>query len=522
MLSIIRFSRHLLAAALFCISLQGASAQGNDWYNLDYSTDSVAGISVNRALAWLESKAELSPVIVAVIDDGVDINHPDFAGRIWVNPSEKPGDGLDNDGNGYVDDVHGWNYLGNPDGENIEHENLEITRMLRDMAPLFDGKSRDDFKGKDKKAFDTYTAMRAQYDEQVNDLQEQFTQFSQLTAMYSGALAYARERIGREDITINQLLEYETTGDDEKQVFDFLLMAEQSGMKNYIEEGADYFDAALNYHYNFDFQPRSIVNTDASTAYGNNMVDAANPDHGTHVAGIIAALRGNDLGVNGIAPNAVIMPLRTVPAGDERDEDIAKAIRYAVDNGARIINMSFGKGFSPNEPLVHEAMRYAESKDVLLIHAAGNDASNNDRVPNYPDGTMGKRKAMSNWITVGASGPNPKEDLLAEFSNYGKKKVDILAPGVDINSLKPGEATAVNSGTSMAAPVVSGLAALILGIDPSLSAKEVKAIILRTATPYPNAPVTYDDGEVKLKKVLRNPGVVNAYEAVKYTFEKKD
>lgn len=521
MLSIIRFSRHLLATAFFIISLQGASAQGNDWYNLDYSTDSVAGISVNRALAWLDGKVELSPVIVAVIDDGVDINHPDFAGRIWVNQAEKPGDGIDNDGNGYVDDVHGWNYLGNPDGENIEHENLEITRILRDMAPRFEGKSRDEFKGNDRKAFDTYTSLRTIYDEEVNEIQEQFTQYSQLTAMYSGALAYARERIGREDITINQLLEFETSSDDEKQVFDFLLMAEKSGMKNYIEQGADYFDGAINYHYNFDFQPRSIVNVDASTAYGNNMVDAANPDHGTHVAGIIAALRGNNLGVDGIAPNAVIMPLRAVPAGDERDEDIAKAIRYAVDNGARIINMSFGKGFSPNEPLVHEAMRYAESKDVLLIHAAGNDASNNDRVSNFPDGTMGKRKSMSNWITVGASGPNPEEDLLAEFSNYGKKKVDVLAPGVDINSLKPGEATAVNSGTSMAAPVVSGLAALILGIDPSLSAKEVKAIILRTATPYPNAPVTGEEKEVDLKKVIRNPAVVNAYEAVKYTAEGK-
>lgn len=513
------FRKTVFLAAFFAAGSTAVFAQQGDWFNLDFEDDKVRGVSVNKALNYLEGKVKLQPVVVAVIDDGVDINHPDFEGRIFVNVNETPEDGIDNDGNMYVDDVHGWNFLGNAEGENIEFETLEITRLIRQDKERFEGKSASDFKGKEKKAFKNYELLKAVYDEDVNETKESFAEFSQFAAMYSGATSFAREKLGRDDLTVNMLMEYEPVDEGERQVFDFLLMAERQGLRDQLEAGAEYFDMALNHHYNFDFNPREIVD-DSEPGYGNNMVWAANPDHGTHVAGIIAAVRGNDFGIDGIAPNAVILPVRAVPGGDERDKDVAAAIRYAVDMGAKVINMSFGKPYSPDEDLVHEAIRYAESKDVLLVHAAGNDGSDNDRVGNYPDGTLGKRKSLNNWITVAASGPEEGGALLAEFSNYGKKKVDIMAPGVDILSLKPDGETASNSGTSMAAPVVSGVAALIRGMYPELTAKEVKKILVKTAQPVGDTLITVDEKDMKLKKLVRNPGVVSAYEAVKYTHEK--
>jgi subtilisin family serine protease len=496
-------------------------AQGGDWYNLDLEADGVAGVSVNKALKLIEEAGTLAPVIVAVIDDGVDTSHPDFKDRIWQNRDENAEDGVDTDGNGYVADINGWNFLGNPSGDNIVNENLELTRMLREMAPVYADKKEGDFRGQQRKAYREFVAMQSRYDYEVAEIQEDFSYFAQLTAMYSGALAFARERIGREDITINELMDFQSESEDDRKVIQFLIKAEAEGLKDYIEEGAAYFEGALNYHYNFDYAPRNLVNEADSVAYGNHMVWAENPTHGTHVAGIIAAIRGNEIGVDGIAPNAIILPVRAVPNGDERDKDIALAIRYAVDQGAKVINMSFGKSYSPHEGLVREAMMYARSKDVLLVHAAGNDASDNDRNVNYPDGTMGKRKSLDNWITVAASGPTPGPDLLADFSNYGRKKVDIMAPGVDIESLAPGGTVAVNSGTSMAAPVVSGVAALIRGLDPSLSAKEVKQILIRTSTPYPGMSVGLDEDAVLLKKIMRNPGIVSAEAAVRYTLDHK-
>lgn len=510
--------RNAVLTAALSFAFVAAFGQ-TDWFNLDFETDSIRGVSVNKALKYLhENDIELAPVIVAVIDDGVDISHPDFNGRIFINVNEKE-DGTDSDGNTYADDVHGWNFLGNAEGENIEFETLEITRLIRKDSERFEGKTEADLKGKEKKEFRAYRALKEEYDEAVKEAEAGFSEFSQFAAMYAGATSYAQELLGREELTVNMLLEHEPADEGEKQVIDFLLMAERENLRDHLEEGSEYFDMVLNYHYNTEYNPREILN-DSVPGYGNPTVWAANPDHGTHVAGIIAAVRGNDFGIDGVAPNAVILPVRAVPGGDERDEDVAAAIRYAVDMGAKVINMSFGKAYSPKEELVREAIRYAAEHDVLLVHAAGNDASNNDELTNYPDGTFGKRKPLKNWITVAASGPYDGLDLLADFSNYGKKKVDVLAPGVDIRSLKPEGGTAVNSGTSMAAPVVSGVAALVRGMNPELSAEDVKKILTRSARPFPKMIVTAGEEEVKLKKAVRTPGVVSAYDAVKYASEK--
>lgn len=218
------------------------------------------------------------------------------------------------------------------------------------------------------------------------------------------------------------------------------------------------------------------------------------------------------------------MVIRAVPDGDERDKDVANAIIYAVDNGARIINMSFGKGHSPNKEAVDKAIQYAESKDVLLIHAAGNASLDIDETDQFPMKYYGndKKQAAGNWITVGASDRESGKGLVAEFSNYGNKNVDVFAPGVAVYSTVPEGDYKENSGTSMAAPVVAGVAALVLNYFPALSATELREIILKSATRKYGKSRVYvpgkkeDEQKTKFKKLSNTGGIVNAYTAMKY------
>jgi subtilisin family serine protease len=256
--------------------------------------------------------------------------------------------------------------------------------------------------------------------------------------------------------------------------------------------------------------------------YGNNdvMVSKNAALHGTHVSGIIGAARSNGVGMDGVADNVRIMTVRAVPDGDEHDKDIALAIRYAVDNGAKVINMSFGKGYSPEKKWVDEAVKYAEGKGVLLVHAAGNSAQNIDTSWNFPTPLFEDEYRAPNWITVGASGP--KADiatggLTASFSNFGKKEVDVFAPGVKIYSTVPGGNTYQNlQGTSMASPVVAGLAAFILEYFPNLSAAQVKMVIEKSSQ-NPGVKVKTPGGsdEVDLADISKAGGIINAYEAIK-------
>ena len=485
-----------------------------DWFNLNPEEDQVYGVSVYRAYKYF-TELEIEPVIVAVIDDGVDVYHPDLQGKLWTNTGEIPGNGIDDDGNGYIDDVYGWNFLGNPDGENIGGANMELVRLYRPLKEKYEDVDPESISKSDKKEYAKYLEYRDVYNEKMTELNDEFAQYAQLAALYQGASAYMKDLMGTSELVLNDLINFESEEESDLQVRDFLLMAEREGLKDYLTEGNSYFESAIEYHYNLDFNPRSIVNEEEAarlnTGYGNNMVWAEEPNHGTHVAGIIGAVRNNGVGINGVAKNARIMSLRAVPDGDERDEDIALAIRYAVDNGARVINMSFGKGYSPRKDLVEDAIKYAAEHDVLMIHAAGNDAENNDKVKNYPDGTLGRRKSIDNWITVAASEPINDSVFIAEFSNYGRRSVDILAPGVDILSLVSDNEIKEYSGTSMAAPVVSGIATVIRGAYPNLSAKEVKEIIFLSAQADKKKKINFQGDEVKLKKLIRNPGVPSLF-----------
>jgi len=488
-----------------------------DWYNLSPEKNAVYGVSVNQAYSYF-SELEIAPVIVAVIDDGVDISHPDLEGRLWINSEEIAENGIDDDNNGYIDDIYGWNYLGNPDGENVVEENLELVRLYRPLKEKFENIEPAQVAKADKESYKKYRIYKAIYDEELGNLNEEFSQYAQLAALYQGASSYMKNLLETDELTINDLVKFKPANSDDSQVRDFLLMAEQEGLNDYLKENEEYFESSIKYHYNLEFNPRYIVNeaeaAKKNTAYGNWMVWAGEPNHGTHVAGIIAATRNNGKGVNGIARNAQIMSLRAVPNGDERDKDVALAIRYAVDNGAKVVNMSFGKSFSANQNLVEEAIKYAASNDVLLIHAAGNDASNNDKVDNFPDGRLGKRRSIDNWITVGASGPIRDTNFVAEFSNYGRKSVDILAPGVGVLSLVADNDIDSYSGTSMAAPVVAGIAAVVRGAFPELTAKEVKEIIILSASIDKKLRVQFNGEEQKARKLIRYAGVPSLFMAL--------
>jgi len=294
------------------------------------------------------------------------------------------------------------------------------------------------------------------------------------------------------------------------------------GMREFIQQKEDIIYLREKPTTNYRLQiTGDDENNWQSRNYGNADVMAGTAMHGTHVAGIIAAVRNNGLGIDGIADNVRILPLRAVPNGDEHDKDVALAIRYAVDQGASIINMSFGKGLSPQKNWVDEAIAYAASKNVLLVHAAGNDAAFLDTVPQYPTPFLNNGTIAPNFITVGASSDNSiKGGLIADFTNYGRQTVDVMAPGVKIYATVPtGNKYAFLQGTSMAAPVVSGIAAMLRSYFPQLTAVEIKQVIEQSVdTRYSDRPYPKPGGEKKEKMTLREAcktgGVVNAYNAV--------
>ena len=423
-----------------------------NWYNGDGQ-----GMYTDQAYKMLKKKKSQT-VVVAVIDSGVDIEHEDLQGKIWVNPKEIPGNKIDDDKNGYIDDVHGWNFLGNANGENQENARLEKTRIYAKLKDKYDGV--DPATLFDDTEYSMYANAQAEVEGELENLEQ-----------YKEGLA-------------NGQFDAET--------------------KKYIEE-------RLNYNLNIYFDDRSLIgdNPDdfTDTHYGNNDVEGPDALHGTHVSGIIAAVRGNGKGGDGVAENVKIMSVRTVPNGDEQDKDVALAIRYAVDNGAQVINMSFGKDYSPHQYEVYQAMLYADTNGVLMIHAAGNDAKDVDVQPNFPTSRYNfQEEPFMNLLTIGASTRMTGDAMVAEFSNYGAETVDVFAPGLEIYNTVPQSAYMNLQGTSMAAPMVAGAAAMLKSYFPSLSMWEIKTILLETATVYtgfdfPSKSVT--GGIVNLKAAVK-------------------
>lgn len=536
-----------LAIALLAISIlpftgfsqsKGDKAPAN-WYNLDYKTDKVMGISTEKAYDLLKGRKS-TPVVVAVIDGGVDVNHEDLKDVLWINKKDNTNNGKDDDNNGYIDDKYGWNFIGNPNGENVHYDNLEVTRLIRDFEPKYISVlPSTKLTAKERREFVAYQKMVSDYASKMEDAQFGELNYSKLKENIDKIVT----AIGKDpkNITKKDLDSYQANNDSEKLALRLSKKeSEKSSFNDFykdITEATEYYSDQTKYHLNKNYDSRTIVGDDYNDAsqryYGNADVKGPDASHGTHVAGIIAAKRNNNIGINGVADNAQIMSIRVVPNGDERDKDVANGIRYAVDNGAKVINMSFGKGYVYNKETVDAAVKYAMEKDVLLIHAAGNDGKDNDITPNYPTKYFtDKDNAITgeapNWITVGATSWKLDDELLANFSNYGYKSVDVFAPGVEIYSTMPENEYKIQQGTSMAAPVVAGLAAILRSYYPELSATEVKQIILNSVTKVDQKVKIKKDGSTKkvyLDEISVSGGIVNAYNAIveanKYISSKK-
>lgn len=505
----------------------------NGWHLKDQSKDGFYGISLDRAYEFVKGKKS-QPVIVAVIDSGIDTLHEDLKPVLWRNSKEIPGNNIDDDKNGYIDDINGWNFLGGKDGRNVKEDSYEVTRVYHRFKTKFANITDPSTLSKEEQE---NFQMWKKAEEQVlgGDSKEAAMEVLFLRKAYDGAVIHdsiLRNAIGKASYTGTDLEAFTANGDDVKKAqkgFLYFFKANNTmDMTNtsFLEEFKEYLSGQERKAEAAEKAPkpyRSEIVKDNELDindrnYGNNDVMANTPFHGTHVAGIIGAVRANKKGIDGIADNVRIMAIRAVPDGDEHDKDIALAIRYAVDNGAKVINMSFGKSFSPEKNWVDDAVKYAESKNVLLVHAAGNDGSNVDSVDNFPNPIFVKEsKKATNWLTVGASSDPKNGGLVASFSNYGKSEVDVFAPGHQIYSTIPGGNTYGNaSGTSMASPVTAGVAAFLLSYYPTLTAAQVKQVIESSAVAPKDKVVTPRTGDaVALSDISKTGGVINAYEAAK-------
>lgn len=501
-----------------------------DWYN------GKNGMQTEQAYKLLK-KRQSQTVVVAIIDSGIDIEHEDLKGKIWINEKEIPGNGIDDDGNGYVDDVYGWNFLGNEKGENQNYARLERTRILAELSKKYADVEEADVKNADKKEYELYKQVRDEVASERAEYEPYLGQMDMLAGLIDQVPSLVAAQLGKEKYTEKDLNKWKPA-DPQGMQMKQLALAISSGRltKEVLEKQKNQIDQMLNYNLNVDYDDRSLIgdnpNDIKDKKYGNNDVEGPDALHGTHVGGIVGSIRGNKLGGDGVADNVKLMSLRAVPNGDEFDKDIALAVRYAVDNGAQVINMSFGKSYSPLAKDVYEAFAYADSKGVLLVHAAGNDAKNVDVEPNFPTYKYDfQDKRLDHYLTIGASTrfatvkKQPHGSLAAAFSNYGQTGVDVFAPGFEIYNAVPQSEYMQLQGTSMAAPMVSGAAALLKSYFPKLSMKEIKDILLSTATSYkgtqqtkPGEETTVDFGTLSVTGgVINLPAAVKAATALEAT-----
>jgi len=496
-------------------------AQKPNWQNLDLNKDSVFGISTEKVYSTVLKDKHLHKVIVAVIDSGVDTAHEDLRANIWTNQGEVPGNGIDDDHNEYVDDIHGWDFLG------VEQGKEDITYLAEQNKDFYDSLSMGSIPLSYRVGYRKHKEISEAYYGHIQQLQTLITNLESNQSLLDTIL----QKIGKKVLILEDFLIYKARNEDEKGVIKKIV----ADMPNYKDFAAyrkieiDTLIQMAKYHLkqglNMKFSTSSTERDKdgdgnvASDATG--LVDNINSTglHGTHVAGIIAAVRDNAIGMDGVASNAEIMVLKTNGNIRElRDATLAKAIRYAADNGAKVINISMGKYYTWDKAVVDDAVKHAMEKGVLIVSAAMNNSRNIDKDTVYPNKYYETGGIAKSWIVVGASGPHDDSTLAAAFSNYGKNSVDVFAPGVGIYSTLPFNHYASWDGTSMATPVVSGLAALIWGYYPDLTAEQVKDIIVESVRKINHKVYVKDEAGnivlVPFSSICSSGGIVNAYNAL--------
>ncbi|MGH1515905.1 S8 family serine peptidase [Chryseobacterium sp. JK1] len=473
------------------------------WYHKDFSTSKVYGVNTANAYKYLESKG-LKPktVIVGVLDSGVQVDHPGLVNNIWTNPNEIPGNGKDDDGNGYIDDVHGWNFLGGKNGD-VDIDNMEVTRVVAKYKPVFEGSDYTSNKANQAKMPDEF-AMYMKAKELFNKKSVEAQQGLQTYTMINELIPNMVKLLGGKEVNAQTIAAIKAPTEQRDAIaLDILGRLSQSpefkgksseefekAVKDQMKEAIDYYSPQSK-QYDLSYDTRKEIVGDnyddySEKIYGNNHYEGPDAEHGTHVAGIIAGLpQGKKIQYGVASKVAKIMSVRTVPNGDERDKDVANAIRYAVDNGARILNMSFGKPLSPGKNVVWDAFKYAEDKGVLLVKAAGNeneDVAEHLAYPTNFKNVKDEKPFVNNVMVVGAS-TNKNNELRADFSNYNKKMVNVFAPGEEIYSTVPKNEYKYLQGTSMASPVAAGAAAVLLAYMPDLKPYQIIESLVKSSNP---------------------------------------
>lgn len=500
-------------------------AELKQWSAMDIVKDTVPGMSVDRAYSELIKKRKGEIVIVGVIDSGVDIDHEDLKNVLWANLGEIPGNGIDDDKNGFIDDVHGWNFIGE-----IIAENMEFVRIVRKLGPKYEGKDESSISAADRKEFALYEKAKAEFEKELAETTMNNDRYQQMVSQLKPAHEAISAKLGKEDYTQEDLAGIKGASPEEQQQIGMLNQMLNFGdtvpeVLTQMNKGITYFQSRLDGHFNTTEDFRGVLGDDpddiTDNIYGDANVASSeesreNAKHGTHVAGIIGAERNNGIGMNGVANNVQLMAVRAVPDGDEYDKDIALAIRYAVDNGAKVLNTSFGKYYSPHSEWVYDAIRYAAAKDVLIVNAAGNDGLDLDTVNVFPNDQFDNSAEIADsFLTVGALNYVYGDKMVANFSNYGKINVDVFAPGVKIWATTPLNTYEFLQGTSMAAPNVAGVAAVIRSYYPKLSAPQVKRIIMDSGiSPNIEVIVGGDPSNTELFSNISKSGkMVNLYNA---------
>jgi cell wall-associated protease len=499
-----------------------------NWHTMDLKTDGYFGISLNQAYLFVKGKKS-KPVVVATIDSGIDTAQADLKPILWVNTKEIPGNGIDDDKNGYVDDIHGWDFLGGPGGKcnftETTEEVREYNRLKEKYANVTAAPAGND------KEYAYWLQVKETHDATVTKSQGEIQQLQPVMNALMVTSGYIKQALNLKadgSFKITDLDKIKTANDTinrSKYVWESVFQQEGGDTDNakIIKDLSEYL-AKINNDVNPDLNARKRIigddpNVNDGKPYGNNLLKFADASHGTGVAGLIGAVRNNKYGINGIADNVRIMGIKAVPNGDEYDKDIANAIHYAVDNGAKVINMSFGKKLSPHKAWVDEAFKYAAAKDVLLVQASGNDNQDVDAKPEFPNDIFedGSATDAPNVISVGASAEKQDENLAGTFSNYGKTNVDVFAPGVKVTSIDMDAEFNTADGTSFASPITAGIAALVLEYYPNLSAKQLKQVIMESATPLTGTMVLKPGSKtdkVDFTTLSKTGGVVNAYRAL--------